>query len=252
MQNVKVILVDVNPKMVSTWREVFANNPEVTVLHGSMLDQKVSAWVSPTNAKGEMAGGLDGVIKKHFGPKIQTKVQSEIARLYKGSMRVGHATCVETGVAVPRFLISTPSMSASSEDISDTLNVALTCAAAFQMVVMQNRREPGSITSVALPGLGTGTGRTPVEICADLMWTAYNLHLGREFVDFAEMRAALEEELGALGNTLTPGGTTALKPPPAIVAHALGSAPAVKGPVVPPKGPMPTAPKPLDDFDDSE
>ena len=110
MQNVKVTLVDVNPKMVAAWREVFENNPEVTVLQGSMLDQKVSAWVSPTNAKGEMAGGLDGVIKKHFGPKIQTKVQSEIARLYKGSMRVGHATCVETGVSVPRFLISTPSM----------------------------------------------------------------------------------------------------------------------------------------------
>ncbi len=81
MQNVKVTLVDVNPKMVAAWREVFENNPEVTVLQGSMLDQKVSAWVSPTNAKGEMAGGLDGVIKKHFGPKIQTKVQSEIARL---------------------------------------------------------------------------------------------------------------------------------------------------------------------------
>jgi O-acetyl-ADP-ribose deacetylase (regulator of RNase III) len=259
MQSVKVTLVDVNPKMVAAWREVFENNPEVTVLQGSMLDQKVSAWVSPTNARGEMAGGLDGVIKKHFGAKIQTRVQSEIARRYQGSMRVGHATCVETGAAVPRFLISTPSMGASSEDISDTLNVALTCAAAFQMVAIQNRAEPGAITSVALPGVGTGTGRTPVEICADLMWTAYNLHLQRDFVDFAEMRAALEEELGALGNHLAPGGTTAAKPAAGVVAHALGGAPAVKGPVIPPKGPVvpPKAPakpvqKPLDDFDDSE
>jgi O-acetyl-ADP-ribose deacetylase (regulator of RNase III) len=259
MQNVKVTLVDVNPKMVAAWREVFENNPEVTVLQGSMLDQKVSAWVSPTNAKGEMAGGLDGVIKKHFGPKIQTRVQSEIARLYKGSMRVGHATCVETGVSVPRFLISTPSMGASSEDISDTLNVALTCAAAFQMVEMQNRAEPGSITSVALPGVGTGTGRTPVEICADLMWTAYNLLTNQDFAGFAEMRAALEEELGSLGNNLAPGGTTAAKPAATTVAHALGGAPAVKGPVIPPKGPVippkgPAKPaqKPLDDFDDSE
>lgn len=259
MQNVKVTLVDVNPKMVAAWREVFENNPEVEVLQGSMLDQKVSAWVSPTNARGEMAGGLDGVIKRHFGPKIQTKVQSEIARLYKGSMRVGHATCVETGVAVPRFLISTPSMGAASEDISDTLNVALTCAAAFQMVAMQNRAEPGSITSVALPGIGTGTGRTPVEICADLMWTAFNLHQNQVFASFAEMRAALEEELGSLGNNLAPGGTTAVTPAPAVVAHALGGAPAVKGPVIPPKGPVippkgPVVPiaKPIDDFDDSE
>ena len=92
-QQIKVVLVDVNPKMVAAWREVFEDNPEVTVVQGSMLDQKVDAWVSPTNAKGEMAGGLDGVIKKHFGPKIQTRVQSEIAKNYKGSMPVGSATC---------------------------------------------------------------------------------------------------------------------------------------------------------------
>lgn len=256
MQAVKVTLVDVNPKMVAAWREVFADNPEVSVVQGSMLDQKVDAWVSPTNARGEMAGGLDGVIKKHFGPKIQTKVQSEIARLYKGTMHVGHATCVETGVKVPRFLISTPSMTASSEDISDTLNVALTCSAAFQMVHMQNHREPGSIQSVALPGIGTGTGRTPVEICADLMWTAYNLFLTRDFSDFAEMRAALEEELGSLGNNLAPGSTKAAKPAAAVVAHATANAPApaavAKGPVIPPKGPAKPQQKPLDDFDDHE
>ena len=256
MQQVKVVLVDVNPKMVEAWREVFEEHPEVSVVQGSMLDQKVDAWVSPTNAKGEMAGGLDGVIKKHFGPKIQTRVQSEIAKNYKGSMPVGCATCVETGAKVPRFLISTPSMGASSEDISDTLNVALTCSAAFQMVHMQNQKEPGSITSVALPGIGTGTGRTPVEICADLMWTAYNLFLNNQFTTFAEMRAALEDELGSLGNSLAPGGTKAAKPAPATVAHVTGNAPVgnvAKGPVIPAKA-APAAPKPkvIDDFDDHE
>jgi hypothetical protein len=37
-----------------------------------------------------------------------------------------------------------------------------------------------------------------VEICADLMWTAYNLFREKEFASFAEMRAALEEILGPL------------------------------------------------------
>jgi hypothetical protein len=90
-------------------------------------------------------------------------------------------------------------MAASSEDISDTLNVALACAAAFQAVHMQNAREPGSIRSVALPGLGANTGKVPVEICADLMWTAHNLFREEEFTSFADMRAALEEQLGDLG-----------------------------------------------------
>jgi hypothetical protein len=87
----------------------------------------------------------------------------------------------------------------SSEDISDTLNVALACAAAFQAIHMQNARQPGSITSVALPGLGAATGRVPVRVCANLMWTGYTLFNDYEFRDFEAMRAALREQLGDLG-----------------------------------------------------
>jgi O-acetyl-ADP-ribose deacetylase (regulator of RNase III) len=198
---VRVILVDVNPKMVAAWKATFEENPEVDVLSGSMLDQQVSAWVTPTNSKGSMDGGLDAVIKKHLGAKIESAVQKEIARLHNGSMRVGFATCVETGRDMPRYLISTPTMAASSEDISDTLNVALACCAAFQSVHMQNARLPGSIRAIALPGLGAATGKVPVEICADLMWTAYNMFREHEFHDFETMRHALEEELGELGST---------------------------------------------------
>ena len=198
---VEVTLVDVNPKMIAAWRATFAAHPEVKVLAGSILDQAVSAWVTPTNSKGFMDGGLDGVLKRHFGPPIEKAVQAQIKAHHKGAMPIGHATCVETGSKSPRYLISTPTMSFSSEDVSDTLNVALACSAALQAVHMQNARVPGSITSVALPGLGANTGRVPVEICSDLMWTAYDLFRKHAFSDFNEMRAALEEELGDLGST---------------------------------------------------
>src|SRR4051795_4031584 len=108
----------------------------------------------------------------------------------------GYATCVPTGVVVPRFLISTPTMVRSSEDVSGTLNVALACAAAFQAVHVQNARAPGSITSVALPGLGTATGRVPVRVCANLMWTGHALFKDYAFGDFETMRAALLDQLG--------------------------------------------------------
>src|SRR5262249_6528821 len=147
--------------MVKAWKETFEENPEVVVVHGSMLVQNVSAWVTPTNSKASMDGGLDGVIKKHFGDNIEARIQKEIARLYGGVLPVGHATCVPTGRPAPSYLISTPTMHASSEDISDSLNVALACAAALQAVAMQNSREPGSIRSVALPGLGANTGKVP-------------------------------------------------------------------------------------------
>src|SRR6516225_11302096 len=205
---VQVTLVDINPKMVKAWQDTFEENPEVEIVQGSMLEQPVSAWVSPTNSAGSMDGGLDAVIKKHFGQSIETAVQKEIARLYHGKMPVGHATCVPTGKHQPRFLISTPTMAQSSEDISDTMNVALACAAAFQAVHMQNAREPGGIRSVALPGLGANTGRVPVEICADLMWTGYNLFREQEFHNFEDLRLALEEQLGDLGPTSAPAKAT--------------------------------------------
>lgn len=257
---IKVVLVDVNAKMVAAWKEVFEGNPEVDVVLGSMTDQKVSAWVNPTNSRAEMAGGLDGVIKKHFGPKIQTKIQSEIAKVFtKGILPVGHATCVETGHAIPRFLISTPTMHGTSDNVSDTLNVALAASAALTRAQMQNAKEPGSITSIALPGLGANTGKVPVEICADLMWTAYNLFRSRDFTSFDEMRTALEEELGSLGNELSAQGNTAAKPTPATMASATpnhhGTLP--KGPVVPAAAKPAAAPvappaKTLGDFDDHD
>jgi O-acetyl-ADP-ribose deacetylase (regulator of RNase III) len=222
---VKVILVDVNPHVVKAWRATFEENPEVDIVHGSMLDVQASAWVSPTNSRGSMDGGLDAIIKKHFGPQIETRLQKEIGRRYSGFLPVGHAVCIPTDWQTPRYLISTPTMHASSQDISDTLNVALACAAAFQAVHQQNAREPGSIRAVALPGLGANTGKVPVEICADLMWTGYHLFRDREFLDFGEMRAALEEQLGELDPTPPPapkkpgkgngaGGPTWASPPP--------------------------------------
>ncbi|HEY1100403.1 MAG TPA: macro domain-containing protein [Myxococcota bacterium] len=237
---VRVKLVDVNPKMIAAWRESFEGNPEVEIIQGSMLEQNVSAWVTPTNSKASMDGGLDGVIKRQI-PSIEKKVQTELKRLYGSSMPVGTATCVETGVDQPRFLISTPTMVGSSDDVGATLNVALACCAAFQAVHMHNAEHGGQIRSIALPGLGAATGRTPVEICADLMWTAYNLFREKEFSSYAEMRAALEEILGDLGSFGDKMKTTAGK------AAVVAATAAVAAP----------APKELDDddaddFDDEE
>jgi len=215
---VKVVLVDINPKMVAAWRETFEENPEVEIAHGSMLEQQVSAWVSPTNSAGRMDGGLDLVVKNHLGGGIEQRLQQEIKK-----------TCIGTGRPVPRYLISTPTMVSSSEDISDTLNVALACAGAFQAVNNQNQREPGSIRSVALPGLGANTGRVPVEICADLMWTGFSLFRRRTFADFSEMRKALEEILGDLGPvTGKPAG-----PKPHVAAVAPGNGEFVPGSIGP-------------------
>src|SRR5262245_37196694 len=89
-----VVLVDLNPAVVRAWRSVFSDLPEVEVVQGSILDQQVDAWVTPTNAQGNMDGGVDAAIKRHLGAGIEKKVQQEIRQQYDGHLPVGCATCV--------------------------------------------------------------------------------------------------------------------------------------------------------------
>jgi O-acetyl-ADP-ribose deacetylase (regulator of RNase III) len=195
--DLKVVLVDINRAVTASWEAAFADVPEVEIVRGSIARRPTDAWVTPTNARGSMDGGVDAVINRHFGGRIQGLVQAEIAHKHGGLLPVGSATCVPTGGLHPRFLISTPTMVQSSEDVSDTLNVALACAAAFQAVHMQNQIEPGSITSVALPGLGARTGRVPPRVCANLMWTAYTLFREYVFLDYDTLRSAVLTQLGS-------------------------------------------------------
>lgn len=203
-----VTLVDLNDRMVRAWRQSFEQNPEVHIVHGSMLDQRVDAWVTPTNARISMDGGLDAAIKNHLGSGIEAAAQQQMHEQFGPVLPVGCATCVPTGVEVPRYLVSTPTMHGSSEDVSATMNVALACVGALQAVRLHNRaRSQTDIYTVALPGLGVGTGQVPPEIAADLMWTAYNLLKGTDHGDFAGARRALAEELGEIepvGSVHTP------------------------------------------------
>ncbi|MFE0463426.1 macro domain-containing protein [Kitasatospora sp. NPDC058965] len=191
----KVVLTDLNSAVVTAWRAAFADTPGVEVRRGSLLDRQVDAWVSPTNARGRMDGGTDAAIKRHLGAGIQLRVQREIRDRFAGTLPVGSAVCVPSGATVPKYLISAPTMTGSAQDVSETLNVALACAAAFQAVHRQNRLAPGSITSVALVGMGAQTGRVPAQVCANLMWSGYTLFQEHAFEDDDELRRTVLAQL---------------------------------------------------------
>ncbi|MEU7094072.1 macro domain-containing protein [Kitasatospora aureofaciens] len=191
----RVVLTDLNATVVDSWRAAFADVPDIEIRHGSILAENVDAWVSPTNSRGRMDGGTDAAIKRHLGAGIQLKVQRAILSRYAGTLPVGSAVCVPSGAVNPKFLISAPTMETSSQNVSETLNVALACAAAFQAVHRQNRLAPGSIRSVALVGMGAQTGRVPARVCANLMWTGYTLFNDHHFEDDDELRATVLAQL---------------------------------------------------------
>jgi hypothetical protein len=174
-----------------------------------------------------MDGGLDGVIKKFLGPKIQTRVQSEIARLYQGTMPLGYATCVATGAPKPPWLISTPTMVGRSDDVSDTLNVALACAAAFQAVRMQNAPCPGASARWRCRASGPTRARCP--------WRSAPTSCGRP-TTWCERRTSRASTTCAWRSRRSSARWATTTPAP-VVTKAQG-APGVKGPFVPPKGPV--------------
>ncbi|MFI6148730.1 macro domain-containing protein [Streptomyces sp. NPDC051109] len=196
----RVVLTDVNERVVEAWRAAFADTPGIEIRRGSILDEDVDAWVTPTNSRGRMDGGVDAAIKRHLGSGIQLRVQRAIRDRFAGALPVGSAVCVPSGATVPRYLISTPTMVQSTQNVSATLNVALACAAAFQAVHRQNRQAPGSIRSVALVGMGAQTGRVPARVCANLMWTGYTLFHDHWFEDDDELRATIVTQLGGIEN----------------------------------------------------
>jgi O-acetyl-ADP-ribose deacetylase (regulator of RNase III) len=193
---VKYVLVDINAQMVRAWQEVFGESEHVQIVQGSILTQPVSAWVSPGNSLARMDGGLDAVIRRHLGGRVQARLRREVSQRFSGSMPIGTAACVETGRTQPAYLISTPTMNQSAEDISETYNVAYSCVAALWAVQAQNERAPGSIRSVALPGLGTGTGRVSVDVCAELMFAAFEVIRDSNATDFAELALQMSDYLG--------------------------------------------------------
>lgn len=194
----KVVLADINGDVVEAWRAAFADEPGIEIRKGSILDQHVDAWVSPTNSRGRMDGGLDAVVKRHLGAGIQLRVQRAIRDRFAGTLPIGSAVCVPSGAINPKYLISTPTMETSAQNVSETLNVALACAAAFQAIHQQNAASPGSITSVALVGMGAHTGRVPARVCANLMWTGYTLFNDYRFADYDDLRTTILSQLDDL------------------------------------------------------
>jgi O-acetyl-ADP-ribose deacetylase (regulator of RNase III) len=198
-------LVDINPRVVSAWQDEFQDHPEVRVVCDSILRQDADAWVTPTNARGSMDGGMDAVMKRYFGEALEARVRREIRVEFDGRMPVGGAVRVRTeglhvppGGPRPRYLVSAATMSATSEDVSATCNAAFALAAA--LFTACGTGDDGPVRAVAVPGLGTNTGRLAARDGARQMRVAYEL-LRDEGVDALSdpqsLRAELANRLGA-------------------------------------------------------
>jgi O-acetyl-ADP-ribose deacetylase (regulator of RNase III) len=118
----------------------------ITVLHGSILEAEAQAIVNAANSLGVMGGGVAGVIKRAAGQEVE----EEARRL--APIPVGRAVLTTGGKTKFKGIIHAPTMSQPAVRIPAG-NVALATRAALQMADEQG------LTSLAIPGMGTGVGR---------------------------------------------------------------------------------------------
>ncbi|MCA9713802.1 MAG: macro domain-containing protein [Myxococcales bacterium] len=165
-----IILTSITDDLASAWRSVCGDLPRVEVHHGDIFKTAPDAVVSPANSFGFMDGGIDAVYTRVFGPGVQERLQRRIRERHFGELLVGAADIVETEHAEIPYVIAAPTMRVPMRLPDDTVNPYLAARAAL-ILIAAGRLDDGTpvrerVKRVAFPGLATGVGRVPAEICA--------------------------------------------------------------------------------------
>jgi O-acetyl-ADP-ribose deacetylase (regulator of RNase III) len=168
-----VVLASIDTPLAEAWQRFCGDLPGVTIHRGSILDAPCDAVVSPANSFGFMDGGIDLSYARHFGWKLEQRLQELIRTEHHGELLVGHAVIVATDNARIPFLIAAPTMRVPMI-LRETVNPYLAARAALLLIKHGQFREgpfagarvDSVVRIVAFPGLGTGVGKVGPNICA--------------------------------------------------------------------------------------
>ena len=165
----KLIFCDINEQMIEAWNKYFTQDSNIEIYHGSIFSLHTDAIVSPANSFGFMDGGLDLQISRFFGWHVQERLQELIKHKHHGELIVGNAEIIQTDHDIIPFVISAPTMRVPMI-LRNSVNVYL-ATRALLLLVRYGEFQDGklirdSVKKVAIPGMGTGVGRVPLDICA--------------------------------------------------------------------------------------
>ncbi len=150
----------------------------IQIIQDNIIKLEVDAIVNPANSEGEMGGGVAAVIKKAAGKKI------EMAAMEQAPVPIGEAILTEAGKLSCEFIIHAPTMRmpvqrTSTENITKAMHAALRLCREFDL------------KKIAIPGMGTGTGRVPFEEAAAAMIDAIKKE---EFLKSPDMEIILVDK----------------------------------------------------------
>jgi len=172
----KIVLAATENRLADAWEKAFAGLGDVSVHRGSIFDVACDAVVSPANSYGFMDGGIDALYLDRFGVEVQTRLRRLILDRHHGELLVGGAEAVETGDPAQPYLIAAPTMRVPMVLGPETINPYLATRAVLLLArhgtLPIGERLSDRLRAIAFPGMGTGVGRVPAEICARQMRAA--------------------------------------------------------------------------------
>ena len=174
----RLVLCAIDDALAEAWAAAADGRREVFTHHGSTLDVPAEAVVSPANSYGWMRGGIDAVYARTF-PSIEQHVRSAVLAYHGGELPVGQAVIVPTDVSAPAWLISAPTMRSPGELLPpDTVHPYLAARAVFKLWrngrLDDDRPVRSVVSTIAMPGLGTGIGGVPASVCARQVMAAWD------------------------------------------------------------------------------
>ncbi|XP_046848803.1 uncharacterized protein LOC124442343 [Xenia sp. Carnegie-2017] len=199
LKDVVFKLRDIEPAMVSAWKEAFHSirfDCNIEISCGDIFNDApwADAIVSPSNSFGFMDGGIDLRYSEHFGWQLQERLQNILRNEHFGELPVGEAIILQTfeddqpevehdwmkcndvneGYPI-KFVISSPTTRVPA-DVNNTVNAYLAFRAVCVAVHRHNQTvNKQTIRSVLCPGLATSGGQMSFEKCAMQMKIAYEV-----------------------------------------------------------------------------
>lgn len=188
----KIQLIDFNKEMVASWEKHFAGVSDIEVIQNSAFSIHTECVVSPSNSFGFLDGGFDAAITMNLGKQVQVELQSIIQKDYDGELLVGQAALFETKNPQIPYCISAPTMRVPMYLGNKSVNAYLASRAIFLILKKDNL----PFTTVTIPGLGTGVGKIPYDLCALQMRKAYDdFYVGQKDFPTSWHQAQKEHQL---------------------------------------------------------
>lgn len=158
----RYILFDINSAYTKVWTRHLGDYPW-EVRNASITDVQADIYVSPANGHGQLDGGIDKLFPKMF-PGIQGIVNTELSIYKSRKPPLGVGSCLLVSIPQRKSkLLLAPTMDLPSK-LKHPWNAFWSCLCVFYLTKDLD-------VTVAIPGMGTGTGHIePDDMLKMMQW----------------------------------------------------------------------------------